>query len=95
VFAGFPAGAADRRDAVLGSFGPATAGGAVRLILRTVSRAGKGVVEAEVEGEPNPDARPRTLVVRFAVEAAAVDAFVADLVGAAVIVGARATLAAA
>ena len=44
---GFPSGPDDRREIILGAFGPATGGGAVRLVFRLVDRAAHAVLQAE------------------------------------------------
>ncbi|MDB4908067.1 MAG: hypothetical protein JWO05_2851 [Gemmatimonadetes bacterium] len=95
ALAGFPKGSADHREAVLGSFGPSTAGGAVRLQFRLVDRSGHAMLEADVEADPEVSRAPRTAAVAFPVLAAAVDAFVNELRLAAVAVGASAVLGAA
>jgi hypothetical protein len=78
--AGFPSKSDDSREAVLGDFGPNTAGGGVRLWFHTVDAAGHSVVRVEVEDEPTgSDISPRTVVVDLAIDAAGVDQFVAQL----------------
>jgi hypothetical protein len=84
---GFPASASDRREITLGAFGPQSAGGAVRLVLLAQGLAARAVLEAEVEEEPTAGGVPRTAHVRLRLEAAAIDEFVADLLGVAQALG--------
>ena len=76
---GFPRAPGDRREYVLGSFGPKTAGGGVRLVFYTDGLAGHPVLDVQLEDEPSEVATPRTVTLRFALEAAAIDEFVRQL----------------
>jgi hypothetical protein len=79
ALAGFPRKNDDRREVVLGSFGPTYAGGAVRLVFRTINRAGHCVLEAELEDEPTTVGSPRTVTIRLPVDSASLDSFLQSL----------------
>ncbi len=56
---GFPRTPDDRREIVIGSFDPSHAGGAIKLVLRCINRAGHAVVDAELENVPMDGTRCR------------------------------------
>jgi hypothetical protein len=78
---GFPFSSDDRREFDLGAFGPSFAGGATRLRLLCVDLAGHCALQVDIETEAvagqNWPMQKVSMVA--AIEAAAVDRFVAEL----------------
>lgn len=91
---GFPADASDAREIEIGTFDPACAGGGARFELRCVDRVGHGILEAKIQTESRTG-RVESVNLFAAVEASAVDSFVAELEALQPEVGASARLRAA
>jgi hypothetical protein len=76
---GFPADPSDKRDAMLGAFGPEFAGGGVSLQFYCVGRAGHAYVESRIESGDKRGRSVDSVAMSLQIEAAAVDSFVAEL----------------
>jgi len=75
---GFPSSASDQRSFELGTFDEQLAGGAARFEFRCRDSAGHGSILVQLRTDPRRDERA-TAEFSLDVEAASVDAFVAEL----------------
>lgn len=76
---GFPANATDTRVFEFGSLDPSFAGGGVRLQFLCKNAVGKSQVDVQMRGDPHVRGFAETSSFSIAVEATAIDTFVARL----------------
>jgi hypothetical protein len=76
---GFPRHPSDKRELQFRVFGHEWAGGAVNMLFYCKDAAGHALVEAKIESEHGRTPKAESALLFVCVEAAAVDAFVADL----------------
>ena len=76
---GFPRHPSNKRELQFGVFGHKWAGGAVNMLFYCRDAAGYALVEAKMESEHGGTPKAESALFFASVEAAAVDAFAADL----------------
>lgn len=76
---GFPNRPSDVREAVLGAFGPQSAGGGVSMRFYCADSSGHAYVEARIESDSLPGKPAQSVTLSLPIEAAAVDSFVSEL----------------
>lgn len=76
---GFPQHPTDVREVTLGGFGPAWAGGGVRMRLHCADASGHAYLELEIESEGLEGRPSQSVHMSMAVEAVAVDSFTEEL----------------
>ncbi len=76
---GFPRSPTDKREVILGQFGPDTAGGATSLQFFCANGAGHAYVEIKMEADQSLAGVTQSTVLVLRIEPASLDVFVADL----------------
>lgn len=76
---GFPQSTSDAREVMWGTFGPETAGGGVSMRFYCIDGSGHAYVESKIESDQDAAGTVQSATFLVAIEASAIDCFVAEL----------------